>query len=143
MINRGTKDTMTKASPVVFVVDDDESVRKSLRRLIRSMGFGVVTFASAEDFLAYEPTASLGCIVLDIRMPGISGVELQKRIAGTHRDLPVVVITGHGDDETKRQALSAGAVAFLYKPFDDHALLEAIERALAIGEGAKSRRSPK
>jgi len=122
--------TMTKSAPVVFVVDDDESVRKSLRRLIRSMGFGVETFASAEDFLAHDVTASSGCIVLDIRMPGMSGVELQKRIIGTHRDLPVVVITGHGDEEMKKQALSVGAIAFLHKPFDDHVLLAAIERAI-------------
>ena len=104
-----------------------------MRRLFHATGHDVETFASAADFLACELRPDAGCLVLDILMPGISGLDLQRRLAATHPDLPVVVITGHGDDEVRRRALENGAIAILDKPFDDQSLLDAVERAMARG----------
>ena len=121
--------------PAVFVVDDDLSVRRALQRLFRSAGYGVETFSSAIDFLAHDVLPESGCVVLDIRMPGISGLDLQRQLASARPHLAVVVITGHADDETRRRMLDGGAVAVVYKPFDDEVLLDAVARALG-------RRSP-
>jgi FixJ family two-component response regulator len=118
----------------VLIVDDDASVRKALRRLFHASGHTVETFASATEFLACELPPDAGCLVLDIRMPGISGLDLQKQLAVRHPDLPVVVITGHGDDEVRQRALAGGAIAVLDKPFDDQALLDAVEQAMARGK---------
>ena len=115
---------------MVLVVDDDASVRKALRRLFHATGRDVETFASAAEFLAWDLPPDAGCLVLDTRMPGISGLDLQQ-LAVRNPDLPVVVITGHGDDEVRRRALDGGAIAVLDKPFDDQSLLDAVERALA------------
>ena len=115
-------------SPVVFVVDDDVSVRESLELLIRSAGWEPETFVSAEDFLARLPIEGPCCIVLDLSLPNLNGLDLQKRIAGT--GMPVVFITGYGDVPTTVQAMKGGAVEFLTKPFADAALLNAIEQAL-------------
>jgi FixJ family two-component response regulator len=114
----------------VFLVDDDPSVRKALQRLIRAAGFDVESFADAAGYLAAAPPASPACIVLDIRMPAMTGFELQSAIAGTSRALPVVFITGHGDDTVRTQALEAGAVDVLFKPIDEEELVSAIEKAL-------------
>ena len=116
----------------VFLVDDDASVRKALDRLIRSFGFEVEPLADAASFLMCAVPAVPACLVLDIRMPGMSGLELKAAIEGTSLALPVVFITGHGDAEVRAQALAAGAVDVLFKPIGAEALLEAIERALSV-----------
>ena len=116
--------------PVIFVVDDDASVRKSLARLVASAGYTVETFASAQDFLARPPAAGPCCLVLDIRMPGITGLDLQKMLAGRVYAIPIVFITGHGDISMGVAAMKSGAVDFLPKPFDGKDLLDAVRRAL-------------
>lgn len=117
-------------SPMVFVVDDDPSVRKSLTRVITSAGYAVEAFASGRDFLAREPVAGPGCLVLDVRMPGVTGLDLQEALAGAERRMPIVFITGHGDVSMSVKAMKGGAVDFLTKPFDVENLLEAVQRAL-------------
>jgi FixJ family two-component response regulator len=114
----------------VFIVDDDPSVRKALSRLIRAAGYEVEVFSGAAEYLARTAPPRPACLVLDIRMPGMTGLELQKAIEGTERGLPIVFITGHGDDAVRTQTLAAGAVDVLYKPVDDQLLLGAIEEAL-------------
>lgn len=124
---------LTTTQPMVLVVDDDASVRKALRRLFRSAGYDVEMFATGVEFLAHRPPQAPACLVLDVRMPGISGLDLQQQLATSNPGLPVVVITGHGDEDVRRRALDAGAAAILYKPFDDQALLDAVARAIARG----------
>ncbi len=114
----------------VFLVDDDASVRKALQRLIRAAGYDVESFADAAGYLASPAPSLPACIVLDIRMPTMSGFELQSAIAGTSRALPIVFITGHGDEAVRSQALEAGAVDVLFKPIDEEELVSAIEKAL-------------
>jgi FixJ family two-component response regulator len=116
--------------PTVFVIDDDDSVRKSLSRLLRSMGFGVETFPSAEHYLGREPYRGVGCIVLDLRMPGLSGTDLQDRLSKAEDSLPIIFITGHGTVPTSVKALKAGAEDFLEKPFQDNELLDAVFRGI-------------
>jgi len=118
-------------APVVFVVDDDASVRKSLTRVMTSAGYTVETFASARDFMARAPSADPCCVVLDVRMPGLTGLDLQEALAGAGRPMPIVFITGHGDVSMSVRAMKAGAVDFLTKPFDLDSLLAAVRRALA------------
>jgi FixJ family two-component response regulator len=126
----------SKAAPIVFVVDDDISVRESLELLIASAGWKAKTFASATEFLAHPCAPVPSCLVLDLSLPGLNGLELQKRISGERADLPIIFITGHGDVPKTVQAMKAGAVEFLTKPFSDGALLSAIrlglERSRAI-----------
>ena len=119
-----------QTKPVVYVVDDDESVRKSLERLIRSAGYEVAVFASAPDFLACDPAADKGCLVLDEMMPGMKGLELQGKLADLNRHIPIIFISGSSNIPTSVTAMKAGAVDFLEKPFDEVALFDAIERAL-------------
>ena len=123
----------------VLIVDDEPPARERLRQLIGDIsGYEVVgDAANGEQAVAIATELAPDIVLLDIRMPGISGVELQRRIAGTQHELPVVVITGHGDDEMKKRALAAGAIAFLDKPFDDDVLLDAIEQAIESGKGTK------
>ena len=121
---------MNEAQPVVFVVDDDLSVLKSLRRLLAVCGFRVETFSSALEFLRNYQGDMTGCLVLDIRLPGLNGLELQRTLAEQGRSLPIIFITGHGDIPMSVKAMKAGAMDFLPKPFTDKALLEAIEHAL-------------
>ena len=113
----------------VFLVDDDASVRKALDRLIRAGGYEVEPLADAASFLMCPVPALPACLVLDIRMPGMSGLELKAAIDGTSLALPVVFITGHGDEDVRTQALASGAVDVLFKPLDAAVLFEAIERA--------------
>lgn len=120
---------LTKNS-IVFVVDDDISVRKSLGNLIRSAGFQVETFPSAQEFLASAPANLPSCLVLDVRMPRISGLELQKRLAEIKIDIPIIFITAHADVATSVRAMKAGAIEFLTKPFRDEDLLDAIHQAI-------------
>ena len=115
----------------VFVVDDDASVRKALCRLLRAAGYGVEAFADAASFLAQAPPPPPACLVLDIRMPVTTGLELQRAISETDHGLPVVFLTGHGSEDVRTQALEAGAVDVLFKPIDEQHLLAAIEEALA------------
>jgi FixJ family two-component response regulator len=115
---------------VVSVVDDDESLRRSLGNLFRSVGFTVETFASADEFLRSAQRANTSCLVLDLRMNGMSGFDLLRHLAAGEPRIPVVILTAHGDEETRRRSLEAGAIAFLDKPFHAHALLEAVRGAL-------------
>ena len=116
--------------PIVFVVDDDISVRESLELLIKFAGWQPETFASAEDFLAHPRTLMPSCLVLDVSLPDLNGLELQQLIAGDRIDMPIIFITGHGDVPMTVQAMKAGAVEFLMKPFDDEVLLNAIRNAI-------------
>jgi len=119
--------------PLISVVDDDDSVRESLRGLIRSVGFAVKVFASAEEFLNSDHLRNTNCLILDVRMPGMNGLELQRQLAATDRKIPVIFITAHGDDEVRSRALNGGAVDYLLKPFSEEALLNAIDAALKSG----------
>ncbi len=126
-------------APLITVVDDDDSVRESLSGLIRSVGFKIATFASAEEFLGWERRCDADCLILDVRMPGMNGLELQRRLVCDGTPVPVIFITAHGDEETRAQALAAGAVEYLFKPFSEEALLKAIETAVqSNGRGGKS-----
>ena len=116
--------------PLISVVDDDESVRESLSGLIRSVGFGVMVFASAEELLTSDRLPDTDCLILDVRMPGMNGLELQRQLAASHMSIPVIFITAHGDEESRVRALNGGAVEYLLKPFSEEALLSAIDAAL-------------
>jgi FixJ family two-component response regulator len=117
-------------TPIVFVVDDDISVRESLELLIKFAGWQPETFASAAEFLAHPRGLTASCLVLDVSLPDLNGLELQKLIASDRTDMPIIFITGHGDVPMTVQAMKAGAVEFLTKPFDDEALLSAIRHAI-------------
>jgi FixJ family two-component response regulator len=128
---------MAEAKAIVFVVDDDLSVREALGSLIRSAGLKVETFASAQEFLARPRADMPSCLVLDVRLPGLSGLELQKRMAEVNIEIPIIFITGHGDVPTSVQAMKAGAVEFLTKPFLDRDLLHAIQQAIKRDRAAR------
>ena len=113
----------------VYIVDDDESLRKALQRLLKSAGHQALTFASAEEFLDAASYSGQGCIILDIRLPGISGLELQKRLAAQGANYSVIFITAHDNPQWLERAQQAGVVAYLRKPFNEKSLLEAIQRA--------------
>jgi FixJ family two-component response regulator len=115
---------------LVAIVDDDDSVRGTLKELLRSAGFSSQTFASAEDFLGSGHQQETACLITDIRMPGMSGLELQARLNAEHCRIPTIFITAHGDEEMRFQALREGAVEFLPKPFDDEVLVESVRAAL-------------
>jgi two-component system response regulator FixJ len=115
----------------VCIVDDDASLRRSLRNLLMSVGFRVETFESAAAFLESVHRQNTGCMVLDLRMAGMSGLELLTYLAATGSRIPVIVLTAHGDEDTRQRALQAGAVAFLKKPFQSAALVDAVRAALA------------
>jgi len=121
---------MSHATPIVFVVDDDISVRESLELLIRNAGWQPETFESAQEFLSRPRILVPSCLVLDVTLPGLNGLDLQKRVAVDRTDMPIIFITGYGDIPITVQAMKAGAVEFLTKPFDDDALLSAIQQAL-------------
>jgi FixJ family two-component response regulator len=117
--------------PLISVVDDDESVRESLEGLIRSVGFRGKVFASAEEFLKSNHLDDIDCLILDVRMPGMSGIELYDHLLANHFVIPVIFITAHGSDEAVRsQLMNRGAVDYLLKPFSEEALLNAIDKAL-------------
>ena len=128
-------------NPIVFVVDDDLSVREALSSLIRSVGLGVETFASAREFLEFQRPDATACLVLDVRMPGLSGLELQRELSQAGRGIPIIFITGHGDIPMTVRAMKAGAVDFLPKPFRDQELLDAIARSLEQDGVARHQRS--
>ncbi len=125
-----------KVQPTAFIVDDDDSVRRALQRLARSVGLNVEMFSSAQEFLDSYDSSRPGCLVLDVRMPGLSGLDLQDELNVRGITIPIVFISGHGDVPMSVRAMKAGAVDFISKPFNDQALLDAIQHALA-----KDRRS--
>jgi FixJ family two-component response regulator len=136
---------MSHTTPIVFVVDDDVSIRESLELLIGFSGWRVETFASAREFLARPPTVVPSCLILDVNLPGLSGLDLQRLIAADRIGMPIIFITGYGDVPTSVQAMKAGAVEFLMKPFGDDVLLDAIRHAIessqaALGHEADMRR---
>ena len=128
------------AEATVFVIDDDPSVRKALSRLVRLVGLDVEAYPSAQDFLACDPPDSPCCLVLDVRMPGLSGLDLQEELARRGWEVAIVFITGHGDVPMSVRAMKAGAVDFLEKPFHDQDLLDAISSAIASGQQAMAER---
>src|SRR5579863_4072432 len=135
---------MAQTPPVVFVVDDDISVREALELLLRHEGLNVETFVSAQEFLSRARATGPSCLVLDFSLPGLNGLELQKRVAVERHEMPIIFITGHGDIPMTVQAMKAGAVEFLTKPFGDDVLLNAIRSALershiTLGHEAKVR----
>ena len=130
---------MVEAEPIVFIVDDDDSVRKSLARLITSVGLKVETFSSANAFLKRDSYDGIACLVLDIRMPGLSGLDLQTELAKAERTLSIVFITGHGNISMSVQAIKAGAVDFLEKPFEEQDLLDAVHLAIQKDRAAKQK----
>jgi len=120
--------------PLVVIVDDDASVRQSTRRLIRSFGYRAEAFGSGEDFLTFAAAAQIACLVTDVRMPGMDGLEIQRRLAERDARIPIVFITGRATDDEERRARSAGAVAFLRKPVSRATLLEVLEKVFHPSE---------
>ena len=132
---------MPEPKPIVFVVDDDLSVREALESLIRVAGLTVRTFGSAQEFLACSREEAPSCLILDVRLPGLSGLDLQQRMADVGLEIPIIFITGHGDVPTSVRAMKAGAVEFLTKPVSDHDLLAAIQDAIKRDRVARQQRS--
>jgi RNA polymerase sigma factor (sigma-70 family) len=132
---------MSEAEATVFVVDDDAPLRESLRNLIRSVGLRVELFASAQEFLQSQQPDTPSCLVLDVRMPGLSGLDLQKQTSEAGLEIPIIFITGHGDVPMTVRAMKAGAVEFLTKPFRDQDLLDAIQQALERSRNAREQRA--
>jgi len=131
---------MSENNGLVFVVDDDAAVRRSVEDLIRSVGLEVEGFPSAQEFLRRKRPDAPGCLVLDVRMPGLSGLDLQKRMVKTAVEIPIIFITGHGDIPMSVKAMKAGAVEFLTKPFRDQDLLDAIQLAIERDRAARRQR---
>jgi FixJ family two-component response regulator len=131
---------MTDSAGVVFVVDDDASMRESLKNLIRSVGLRVETLPSAQEFLRAKRGDEPGCLILDVRMPGLSGLDLQKRMAEADVDLPIIFLTGHGDIPMSVRAMKAGAVEFLTKPVREQDLLDAVQQALERDRAVRNQR---
>ena len=132
---------MIDGDPVVFVVDDDEPVRTALARLIRSTGMLVQTFGSASEFLRNKPPDAPACLVLDVRLPDLNGLDLQRSLAEAGISIPIIFITGHGDIPMTVRAMKAGAVEFLTKPFRDEDLLGAIEQAILMDRAGRQQRA--
>jgi RNA polymerase sigma factor (sigma-70 family) len=130
---------MTYQHSIVFVVDDDDSLREALKRLIRSVGLQVEVFASAEEFLRRKQLDVPGCLILDIRLRGISGLDFQRKLAEANIPIPIIFITGHGDIPMSVRAMKAGAVEFLTKPFRDQDLLDAIQVGLERDQARRQR----
>ena len=131
---------MKEADSVVFVVDDDSSVREAIKSLIKSVGLGVETFETAQQFLGSKRPEVPGCVVLDVRLPGLSGLDLQRELAANDIQLPIIFITGYGDIPMSVTAMKAGALEFLTKPFRDQDLLDAIQKALERDRAARRQR---
>jgi FixJ family two-component response regulator len=131
--------TMTEKPPIVIIVDDDQSFRTFLERLVGTVGLKAVPFASAEEFLRTSPPDGPACLVLDVQMPGLSGLDLQRELAQTGHQLPIVFMTGHGDIPMSVQAMKAGAVGFLSKPFRNQDLLDAVREAINLDREARQR----
>jgi FixJ family two-component response regulator len=132
---------MKAGDPIVFVVDDDSSMREALTDLITSVGLWVEAFKSAPEYLEYRRPDAPACLVLDVRLPGLSGLELQRELVRTEAPIPIIFITGHGDIPMSVRAIKEGAVEFLAKPFRDQDLLDAIQHALEIDRAARQERT--
>jgi FixJ family two-component response regulator len=132
---------MSAEHPIVFIVDDDISVRDALRNLLRSVGLRVETFGSAQEFLATPPPDSPACLVLDVRLPGLSGLDLQRKLAEMKMEVPIIFITAHGDIQMSVRAMKGGAVEFLTKPFRDQDLLDAVQHAIDRDRAARALRA--
>jgi len=132
---------MNDQTTTVFVVDDDQSIREALGSLIRSAGLAVETFASAQDFLDRSLADTPSCLILDVKLPGLSGLDLQQHMAKAGIDIPIVFITGHGNIPMSVRAIKAGAVEFLTKPFRDEDLLNAIKEAIGRNDAARQQRA--
>ena len=132
---------MKTGDPIVFVVDDDSSMREALTDLITSVGLLVEAFKSAREFLEHRRRDAPACLVLDVRLPGLSGLDLQRELVRTEAPIPIIFITGHGDIPMSVRAIKEGAVEFLAKPFRDQDLLDAIQHALEIDRAARQERS--
>jgi FixJ family two-component response regulator len=131
---------MTETHAMVFVIDDEAAMREALQSLIRSVGLSVKTFASAREFLTSQRPEAPACLVLDVRLPGLSGLDLQRELAEAEIHLPIIFITGHGDIPMTVQAMKAGALEFLTKPFRDQDLLDAIQQAIDRDRVARQQR---
>jgi FixJ family two-component response regulator len=129
---KGLEEADVAEIPKIAVIDDDESVRDALESLLKSAGFKAEAFASATEFLNFGHLPGLACMILDVRMPGMSGIELQDRLIASRDGVPIIFISAHADEEARARALASGAIAFLVKPFSDEALLEAIEAAIHL-----------
>ncbi len=129
---------MSSARPVVFVIDDDVSMREALQNLLRSVGLQVETFETAREFLVRPRPDAPGCLVLDVRLPGLSGLDLQRELAKSDIEIPIIFITGHGDIRMSVQAMKAGAVEFLEKPLRDQDLLDAVRQAIERNREARA-----
>ncbi len=127
---------MSPAAPVVYVVDDDISVRESLELMVISAGWQPLTFASAQEFLSHKRVVAPSCLILDVNLPDLNGLDLQRRIAADHADMPVIFLTGYGDVPMTVRAMKAGAVEFLTKPFSDDVMLSAIQQAIERSEAS-------
>jgi FixJ family two-component response regulator len=127
--------------PLISVVDDNDAVRESLKGLIRSVGFAVKVFPSAEEFLSSDQLNDTRCLILDVRMPGMGGLELQRRLVKSSSDIPIIFITAHGDEAARSQALKDGAADYLFKPFSEQALLNAINAAIGFELSRKQNRT--
>jgi FixJ family two-component response regulator len=123
---------------VIAIVDDDQAIREAIESLLKSAGYGVELYVSAEEFLNSGPRHDMTCLVLDVRMPRMSGLELQSQLAASNRSIPIIFISAHSDESARARALKAGAVDFLQKPFSEEALLNAINASLAICRGGLS-----
>jgi CheY-like chemotaxis protein len=132
--NRLEQNSLAEAA-LFSIVDDNESMREAIESLIKSIGFRAETFASTEEFVQCDHLAQIACLILDVQLPGMSGLELQRLLAIATYTFPVIFVSGRTDEYTREQALKAGALAFLYKPFSEEALLKAVYSALSIREG--------
>ena len=132
---------MKEAPPVVFVVDDEPLIRGAIKSLLQSVGLETQTFATAQEFLRTVPVDGPRCLVLDVRLPDMSGLAVQQRLAETNTDMPIIFVTGHGDIPMSVRAMKAGAVEFLTKPFRDQDLLDAIQRAIQQDRTARQSRA--
>jgi FixJ family two-component response regulator len=124
-------ETLTKTGTIA-IVDDDEALREALGSVMKAAGFSSRTFASAEEFLACDDCEETACLILDVRLPGMSGIELQRRLADAHSRLPIIFVTAHGDTALRESLMRAGAAAFFYKPVRSDALLKEIHAALKL-----------
>ncbi len=137
VVSRFKESSLPKV-PVISIVDDDESMREAASALVRSLGFKVATFASAEDFLDSDHLDDTSCLITDVQMPGLSGVDLQSRLIADGRHMPIIGITAHPEESIRTQMLEAGAIGFLSKPFNDECLISYLETALKAGDTSHS-----
>jgi FixJ family two-component response regulator len=132
---------MKELEPIVFIIDDDRMVREGLQGVIKSVGLRVETFASAQDFLAAKRTDAPACLILDVRMPGLSGLDLQQKLSGSNIEIPIIFITGHGDIPMSVRAMKEGAHEFLTKPVRGQDLLDAVQKAIASDRSVRKERA--